>query len=237
MATDLIARIQIDSPNAIIDLGCGSGEVTNLLAERWPHAAIIGVDNSEEMLAVAEARNTTVQWVHRDINHWRSDFKFDLVFSNAALHWIDDHRRLFVRLSQSVNPRGVLAVQMPRNYDAASHTALVDTVTSGAWREALTPLLRRNPVWDAKSYYELLSQQFGRVDIWETEYLHVLEGKNPVAAWTKGTLLRPFLSALTGEQCQRFETEYRRRILKAYPPDVDDKTVFLFKRLFILATK
>lgn len=234
-ALELIQRTCVESPQSIVDLGCGTGSVTDLLRKRWPEAAITAIDNSEEMLAVAAERDAGIRWTRGDINHWESDSVVDLIFSNAALHWIDDHEKLFTRLLLYLNSAGALAVQMPSNFDQPYHVALVDTVQSGLWCATLQPLLRQDAVQAPRYYYDLLAPQCTRIDIWETEYLHVLDGENPVAEWAKGTLLRPFLSALSKQQRVAFEAEYRRRVRNAYSQDAGGRTVFPFKRLFIVA--
>lgn len=220
-----------------MDLGCGTGKVTGLLCERWPQAMIQAIDNSKEMLAAARARDSRMQWIEGDINCWEPDSTADLIFSNAVLHWVDDHEKVLNKLGKHINPHGALAVQMPRNLHAPTHTALLETVQAGPWSKTLTPFLRPNPVQMPQHYYEVLTPQFDQIDIWETEYLHVLRGKDPVSEWTKGSLLRPLLPALSAKQRTEFERDYRRRIRKAYPPDASGRTLLPFKRLFIIALK
>ena len=161
----------------------------------------------------------------------------DVLFSNAALHWLDGHGALFPRLLAMVAPGGALAVQMPRNHAAASHRLMAEAAEAGPWRRLLTPPAARSPVFEPSFYYDLLAPLAASLDIWETEYLHVLEGDNPVAAWTMGTALRPLLAALEGRDDWRdgFLAEYRRRIAAAYPPRPDGKTLLPFRRLFLLA--
>ncbi len=234
-ALDLIARIPIEHPNTVIDLGCGTGNVTRVLRGRWPHASITGVDGSPQMLS--EAKNTAgdIGWQLADVAAWNPPEKFDLVFSNAALHWLDDHPALFARLSGKVAAGGVLAVQMPRNFAAPSHQLMHELASSLPWRDTLAGLLRPQPVLTPEAYHGLLAPHARILDIWETEYLQVLEGENPVAEWTKGTWLAPLLDALAPDARAAFESEYRRRVARAYPPQPDGKTLFPFRRLFIVA--
>ena len=176
-ALDLMARVSIEAPGTIVDLGCGAGNVTQILADRWPHARVVGVDNSTEMLAVARASTAGEarrQWIDADLATWAPAAPVDIVFSNAALHWHDDHAQLFPRIFGWVAPGGVLAVQMPDQNAAPSHVALAALVSSARWRDRLAPLLRRAPVAPVAAYFRLLAAAARTVDAWTTEYLHVL---------------------------------------------------------------
>lgn len=159
----------------------------------------------------------------------------DVIYSNAALHWLSDHARLFPALLEALAPGGVLAVQMPRNFSAPSHTAIADAARSGPWRVRLEPLLRPAPVADPASYFDLLAPRAAALDIWETEYLQALDGDHPVKEWTKGTWLRPLLDALDEPERSRFEACYTDLVLRAYPPRPGGLTLFPFRRLFIVA--
>jgi trans-aconitate 2-methyltransferase len=231
-ALDLIARIPLEQPQSIVDLGCGTGNVTRILHSRWPAASITGVDSSPQMLA--EARETGIAWEQADLASWNPRTKYDLIYSNAALHWLADHPGLFPRLAGKIAAGGVLAVQMPRNFGAPSHTLMHELALSAPWRDALAPLIREQPVLEPADYYALLSPLAQSLEVWETEYLQILEGENPVAEWTKGTWLGPLLGAL-GPRSAEFESEYRRRVATAYPRQADGKTLFPFRRLFIVA--
>jgi trans-aconitate 2-methyltransferase len=235
-ALDLIARIPSENPQTVVDLGCGTGSVTRILRERWPRASITGVDGSPQMLAEARKLKADLVWEQCDVAAWTPEAAFDLIFSNAALHWLDDHPGLFARLCGKIAAGGVLAVQMPRNFGAPSHTLIHELAASPPWRETLAGLLRPQPVLTPEAYYDLLAPAARVLDIWETEYLQVLEGENPVAEWTKGTWLAPLLAALAPPARAAFEAEYRRRVLQAYPRQPDGKTLFPFRRLFIVAS-
>lgn len=239
-ALELLARVRIDDPRIVFDLGCGTGAMTRLMAERWPMAIVTGVDASESMLAkVSSAPDTpgNVRWHQQDLARWEPIDAPDLVYSNAALHWLPDHRRLFTRLFGSLAQGGMLAVQMPRNFDAPSHSAIGDTVRGGPWRERLEPLLRPVPVAEPAWYFDLLADHGATLDLWETEYHQVLSGPDPVKEWTKGTWLGQFLDALGEDERVAFERDYAARVRTAYPQRDDGTTVFPFKRLFIVARK
>ena len=167
---------------------------------------------------------------------WQPPRPADVIYSNATLHWLEDHAQLFPKLLSCLKPGGVLAVQMPRNFGAPSHTSINDAARSGPWRATLEPLLRPTPVREPAYYYDVLAPRTADLDIWETEYLHVLEGEDPVKEWTKGTWLKPLLEALEEPQRSEFERDYARRVAAAYPTRPDGKTLLPFRRLFIIAT-
>jgi trans-aconitate 2-methyltransferase len=235
-AKDLLARVPLDAPAWIADLGCGPGNATRLLAERWPQARIIGVDSSPDMLAEAQRGGPAAKWVRADLSDWRPKRRFDLLFANAVLHWLDEHETLLPRLMSFLSPGGVLAIQMPRNFAAPSHTLLRETAASGPWATRLAAVLRDEPVGEPACYHGLLSGSAMSTDIWETEYLQALEGEDAVLNWVRGTALRPVIEALDGNQLAAFEARYAERLRAAYPRRPEDGlTLFAFKRLFIVA--
>lgn len=236
-AVDLLARVEAEGPAMVVDLGCGAGNLAPLILERWPKAKLVGVDSSPEMLARARAEHPRAEFVQADIGAWRPRAPVDVLYSNAALHWLDDHARLFPALLESVKPGGWLAVQMPRNFAAPSHASIVETIEQGPWRAKLGPHLRREPVAAPEAYWRLLAPRADALQVWETEYLQVLSGDNPVAEYTKGTWLKQFLDRLQGEERRAFEADYRRRVLERYPPQADGRTLFPFRRLFIVARR
>lgn len=236
-ALDLLNRIDLDRPETVTDLGCGAGNVTRWLAQRWPEAAIAGIDGSAAMLERAAEALPEVRWRHADIATWRPDRPQNLIWSNAALHWLPDHDALFPKLAGRLAPGGVLAVQMPRNFGEPSHTAMADAARDGPWIETLAPMLKPAPVHEPAFYRQLLAPLASAIDLWETTYFQLLDGENPVAEWTRGTWLKPMLDALGGEWRDGFEAAYRARVAAAYPPGPDGRTLFPFRRLFIVARR
>lgn len=235
-ALELIARIPLEAPETVVDLGCGPGTVTRILAERWPDARITGLDSSPDMLAEARSGGETIQWVEGDAATWAPEAPVDLLFSNAALHWLDDHAALFPRLLDCVRPGGVLAVQMPNNFGQPSHTGIAETVRSLPWRGRLEGLLRPVPVAEPGVYYDLLAPITRKVEIWETTYTQIFDGEDPVVDWIRSTALAPFLEALgEGEERDAFLAAYAARMRAAYPRRADGRTLFPFRRLFLLA--
>ncbi|MEI7429634.1 MAG: methyltransferase domain-containing protein [Betaproteobacteria bacterium] len=236
-AMDLLAHIALEAPQTVYDLGCGAGNVTRILAERWPEASIIGVDDSATMLENARKEQASISWQQQSIAEWAPTHPADLIYSNAALHWLPGHSTLFPKLMNSLAPGGVLAVQMPRNFAAPSHTLIADTVRAGEWQSRLAHLLVAAPVSNPDFYYSLIAPDAKSIDIWETEYLQVLHGKDPVKEWTKGTWLKQFLDALEPSERPAFEEDYAQRLRVAYPAQANGETLFPFRRLFMIAQK
>jgi trans-aconitate 2-methyltransferase len=242
-ALELLQRISLADPKVIFDLGCGVGQVTRMLAERWPDANVYGLDNSSEMLARAAAGPAgPVQWLEADIRSWRPDKLADLLYSNATLHWIENHQELFPRLVGFLKPGGCLAVQMPLSWNLPSHRIMRETLAIGGpdgkplGSEELRQTLEREWVRDSRAYYDILATRTAHIDIWETEYLQVLEGADPVLEWVKGTGLRPVLSGLGEEEREIFLSEYSRRLRQAYPARADGCTLYPFRRLFLIVS-
>ena len=235
-AIDLLQRIALERPATIVDLGCGAGNVTTHLRQRWPDARITGIDSSAAMLDRARGVDPAVNWQLANLAEWRPAEPVDLVYSNAALHWLDDHATLFPALAATLAPGGVLAVQMPRNFTAPSHTSLYETVRAGPWRDRLEPLIRPEPTKPPAYYYDVLAPHVAALEIWETTYLQTLHGENPVAEFVKGSAMGPFLAALHGGEREAFESAYRAQVRAAYPPRPDGTTLLPFRRVFIVAT-
>ena len=241
-ALDLLARVPLERPSTLVDLGCGAGNVAQWLARRWPAARITGVDADGPMLDKARAATrgaTAFTWVQADIGRWQPDGEPDLIFSNAALHWLGDHQRLFPRLAQLVARAGVLAVQMPSNFDAPSHTILRDVARGSRWRDAVADCVLVDPVHVPERYFEWLAPHAASVDVWTTEYLQQLAPRNdaehPVVAWMKGSALVPILGALSSTEGDAFVADYASRIASGYPTRADGSVLFPFRRLFIIA--
>lgn len=235
-ALDLIERIPVTEPRAIYDLGCGTGNVTRLLAARWPGAVVTGMDHSPEMLARASAEPGAIRWIEADIGDWQPDALPDLLFSNATLHWVPDHSALFPSLLGWLAAGGCLAVQMPRSWGLPSHRLMRETLADlRLGPDDLRRSLEREPVKEPGAYYELLAPRTSHLDIWETEYLQALEGPDPVLEWVKGTGLRPVLLGLSEPDKKEFLAEYARRLREAYPPSSDGRTLYPFRRLFLVA--
>lgn len=232
-AVELAARVPLAEVTEAVDLGCGPGNSTEVLAARWPAARLTGVDSSPEMLAEARAAHPDWAWVEADVAAWAPATAPDLIFSNAALHWLDDHAKLFPRLMSYLAPGGLLAVQMPANYDAPSHTLMREA--GAPWADRLPA--PRSLAGDAGAYYDWLAPRAASVDLWETTYHHVLDGPEAVVDWVRGTGLRPYLEALEPSDRPAFEARYLELIREAYPHRADGTVLMPFQRLFLVAVR
>jgi trans-aconitate 2-methyltransferase len=236
-ALDLLARIPVEDPESVIDLGCGPGNITEWLKGRWPKARITGVDSSLEMLASARERHPDILWEQTAIEHWLPKVQADVIYSNAALQWLDHHRALFAKLYAALAHGGALAVQMPRNFDQPSHALMRRAAEEGPWRELLAPHLRPSPVAMPVDYWRMLKPLGAEVDIWECDYLQPLSGEEPVLQWMLGTALRPLLALLSEAEREAYLDVYRELLREAYPRERDGTTLFPFRRVFILASR
>ena len=233
---DLVARIAPERPQSVIDLGCGPGQLTASLADRWPDAAITGVDSSPEMIKrAAEYRGERVGFTLEDLRDWRPERPVDVIVSNAALQWVPDHRALLPGLLSSLTDDGWLAFQVPGNFGEPSHTLLRELAAAPRYAPHLTGI-----AWPdaepAETYLDDLVRLGCRVEGWETTYLHVLEGPDPVFRWISGTGARPVLNALPDPVRAEFEGEYQTRLREAYPGQ-SYGTVLPFRRIFVVAHK
>ncbi len=233
---DLLARLDLDPPpRRILDLGCGPGTVTTLLADRWPDAELTGVDASPEMLAEARALRPDLCWEEGDLATHLPAAAPDLVFSNAALHWVPDHEHLLPHLLGLVAPGGTLAWQVPDAWDEPSHTLAWELAAGATWRDRITPTIDPHPLLTPAHYLDLLLPLAAEVDLWTTTYHHVLDGDDPVVAWYLGSFLRAFVSGLEADEADAFVAEYTRRVARAYPRRPDGRTVMPFRRVFCVA--
>ncbi|CAM5455072.1 trans-aconitate 2-methyltransferase [Streptomyces aurantiogriseus] len=244
--TDLLARVPDlpteppAGPPRIADLGCGPGNVTTVLADRWPTARITGYDNSEQMLAEAQAHaGARLDFAYADLTTWTPTETYDLIVSNAALHWVPGHLDAFPAWLDGLAPGGTFAFQVPDNVHAPLHALLRDLGNTPRWKDRLAPVLRHEDSVHAPGVYlDHLARLACDTDVWTTTYHHVLEGEDPVLDWTKGTALRPVLTALADDPEARdaFVTEYRDLLREAYPSHAYG-TVLPFRRLFVVARK
>lgn len=237
-ARDLLAQIPNFEPRSIFDLGCGPGNATELLSAAFPHAAIVGLDSSDNMLAVARARVINAQFIKQDIESWRPEEKVDLIFANASLHFLPNHHELMARLVSFLHDGGCLAVQMPNNMQELSHALMRMVAADGPWAERLVPIAKtRAVIGSLDLYYQLLTPVCSKVDIWQTTYVHPLDGPEDIVAWFEGSGLRPFLEALSPYEREAFLSRYRAELSAAYPRQPNGKVLLRYPRLFFVVQK
>jgi trans-aconitate 2-methyltransferase len=235
-ALDLLARIDLVAPRRIVDLGCGPGNSTALLRQRWPEAKIAGLYSSADMLDAARRDHPGIEFVAGDIAEWSPAAPYDLVFSNAALQWVGDHERLLPRLIDAVAPDGILAVQMPRNHDFATHALMRQVAAEGPWRDRLAGARDPSPVRPPEFYYDCLAPKSRRIVLWETNYIQIMDGIDAIIAWLHGTGLRPFLARLDEPEQKLFLDRYAALLAGAFPARSDGKVLLPYPRLFFIAT-
>ena len=232
---DLIQRVNLVNPRRIIDLGCGPGNSTQALRGRWPEAVIVGLDNSQQMIDAAREAFPDGSWVLGDAGSWHANEPFDLVFSNAMLHWLPDHATVCRHLLRQVAPGGALAVQLPAHYDSPLHREIFEVSKDPAWdhrmQKARTAVTCEHPSF----YYDTLQPLASHLDLWETIYYHTVAGPEAIIEWFRGTGLRPFLEALSHDERPRFERILLDRYHKTYPRRAGGKVLFPFRRLFFVA--
>lgn len=234
---DLLAAIPRRDVHTAVDLGCGPGNSTQVLAARFPGAKVTGLDNSENMIFAARKRLPSIQFDVVDIQDWDTPELFDVILANASLQWVPDHATLYPRLVSKLSPGGVLAVQTPDNFDEPAHRLMRDVASAGPWAgklAAVSLLARENANW----YFKLLQPHCARIDIWRTIYYHQLKGgATDVVEWFKGSALRPFLEALDADEQAQFLERYKALLQKAYSALPDGMVLLPFPRLFIIATR
>ena len=235
-AAELLARIPDEHPKRVADLGCGPGNSTALLAARWPNAHVEGIDSSPDMLKEARESGVPAHWVEADVQSWSPDALYDVIYSNATYQWLSVHPQLLPRLMGLVTEGGAFAFQVPRNFADPSHALMREVAADGPWNSRLANV-REASVLPPESYFDILSPHASALDIWETIYLQMMEGEDPVYRWVSATGLRPFAQALEGEEREAFLAEYRNRLRIAYPRRADGKTLFPFRRLFAVARR
>jgi trans-aconitate 2-methyltransferase len=234
---DLVGQVRAEAPSVVVDAGCGPGNLTATLAERWPTANVLGFDSSPEMIERAgEHEGDRIRFAVDDVTTWVPKQPVDVLVSNATLHWIDGHDALAVRWLGVLAPGGWLAFQVPGNFESPSHVQISEQLAEPRWRKALGAEARLKIGAFAPAHYlEVLAGAGAAVDVWETTYLHLLAGEDPVLEWVKGTALRPILDALgDGDARSEFLDELAARLRGEYPPGPHG-TVFPFRRIFVVA--
>jgi trans-aconitate 2-methyltransferase len=241
---ELLGRVRAQDPGLVADLGCGPGQLTATLADRWPDAAIRGIDSSAEMIEAARELPPSgrrgsagrLSFAVADVRQWQPERPVDVIVSNAVLQWVPDHLELLTRWAGLLSDAGWLAFGVPGNDDQPSHSILRELARSDRWRSPLADVSLNRQAADPSDYLDLLASAGCEVDAWETTYLHVLHGEDPVLDWYKGSGLRPVISALAAAQAAEFIADYGARIREAYPA-APYGTVLPFRRVFVVARR
>lgn len=237
-AKDLAARMDMEAPSEIIDIGCGPGNSTRVLKDRFPNARILGIDSSPDMIEAARSDNPDMEFMLLDAaNELDSlDKRFDAVFSNACLQWIPGHHTLMPRLMGLLKDGGMLAVQLPMIYDEPIHRIIESTADSEKWRGRL----RSGEIFHRLSqgeYFDILSGISSDLEMWQTVYLHRMPSHDSILEWYRGTGLRPYLEQLDEPSRAEFESDILTGIKREYPPQANGEIIFRFPRFFIIAVK
>lgn len=234
-ARDLVQRIKLDDPARIIDLGCGPGNSTEVLSQRWPHAHIIGIDNSPEMIYAAQTNYPQRHWTTADMNFWVPSEPLSLIFSNAAIQWLDHHDYHLVRWMNSIESGGAFAFQIPSSNYALVRTIIHQISHAAKWTERLERARTSLTMHAPSFYYDVLAPFSCTVELWETEYFHVLPNHAAIIEWMKGTGLRPFLNPLNETEQNEFLAELLHQVEMGYPNQLDGSVLFPFRRMFVIA--
>ena len=237
-AAELLTRVPLTQAARVVDLGCGPGNSTELLARRFPQADVLGIDNSEAMLVSARKRLPQARFEFGDIGQWTPDVAPDLIYANAALQWVPDHETLIPRLFAALAPGGVLAIQMPDNRAEPTHRLMREVASEAPWHEPIGDADKlRTELLGIGGYYDLLARDAAHVDVWHTIYQHPMASAAAIVEWVSSTGLKPFVDPLDAELKASYLAAYERRIAQAYPPRVDGKLLLAFPRLFMVARK
>ena len=237
-ARDLLAQVPLDAATRVYDLGCGPGNSTELLVERFGPASVTGVDSDEAMLEAARTRLPGSRFVQADLGQWLPEAPADLLYANAVFQWVPEHVAVLSRLMDHLLPGGVLAVQMPDNLTEPSHTLMEETGLAGPWSDAFAGgRIKRRPLPAPQRYFDALMPKAARVDLWHTVYYHPLADADAIVDWVKGTGLRPYLDAAGAANHEAFLADYTARVAEAYPPMADGRVLLRFPRLFLVAVK
>ena len=234
-AAELVGRVGAAAPSVVVDLGCGDGALASALSARWPGAHVRGVDSSAEMLAAAAERAVPgrLSFAPGDVRTWRPEAPVDVLVSNATLHWVRGHGALMARWAGELAPGGWLAVQVPGNHRAPTHALLAELCRRPQWADLLADVAPPpDAALEPAGYLDVLTGAGLTADVWETTYLHVLHGADPVLGWVASTVLRPVLARLDGDDARAFRADYAAALRGAYPRRADGSTLLPFRRVF-----
>lgn len=233
---DLVSRIELSNPKRIVDIGCGPGNSTQILVQRWPNAKIIGIDNSPAMIQKAKSDYPCQEWILADAGKDDINGSYDIVFSNATIQWIPNHADLLLKFGNMISSNGLIAVQLPLFFDMPVSKSIVEIAKNKRWSTITEPVKDLLTIHDYSTYYNYLSELFHSIEIWESDYIHILDSQQSILEMIRSTGLRPYLDKLQDESDKKdFEKMVFEGINKDYPSQKDGKVLFHFKRLFFIA--
>lgn len=234
---DLANRLTVQNPKRIIDIGCGPGNSTAVLKKRYPDSYVLGVDFSPNMIEKAKNEHSDIDFMIFDAtkDFKKLDEKFDIVFSNACIQWVPNHHKLLRDMMGILNPKGILAIQVPVNFEEPIHRIITDLVTGSKWKNHFTPRIFYTLTED--EYFNILSELTDCFEIWKTIYCHRMPSHQSIIEWYKSTGMKPYLDVLSDEQKKEFITDVMNEIKKEYPVQQNGEIMFRFPRLFMLAEK
>lgn len=237
-AIDLANRINLDNPHKVIDIGCGPGNSTNVLKKRFPKAEIIGIDSSPEMIAKAKSQHNDIEFICSDVNDFFGKYeKYDVVFSNACIQWIPNHKKLLKNMMTLLNEKGVLAIQVPYNHNEPIHKIISEVTESTKWVNYFNSPRKKYILEFSEYYYDLLSDISDDFEMWQTTYYHKMKSHYDILEWYRGAGLRPFLEELDESRKIEFENDILNKVEQEYPIQSNGDIIFKFPRLFFTAVK
>ena len=235
---DLVSRINFENPKRIIDVGCGPGNSTQILSKRWHDAIITGVDNSPAMIEKARRDFPNQQWKILDASKDEIEGKYDIIFSNAAIQWIPDHFNLFKKFHKILSNKGLFAVQIPLFFNMPIGKSIARIAKDHRWSFKTEEVIKLFTIHNSSTYYNYLSELFTSVEMWETDYMHIMDSHFSILEMMRSTGLKPYLNKLESDALQKkFEDEVYKNIKNDYPLQKNGKVLFPFKRLFFIAKK
>lgn len=233
---DLVSRIDAENPEKIIDIGCGPGNSTRVLAQRWPESIITGLDNSPAMIEKAGMDYPDQEWILSDISGFETDIKYDIVFSNAAIQWIPGHENLLLKLFSFLSTGGALAIQIPQFNEMPLGKSLEKISGKIKWKELTHGCRELFTYHESGYYYDILAQSSNSIEMWETSYCHVMDSHESILEWIRSTGLKPYIDRMKDDFMKsEFEYEVLESIRQDYPEQKNGKVLFPFKRLFFIA--
>jgi len=235
---DLIGKINQIEPKSIIDIGCGPGNSTQVLVNRWPKSQITGLDSSTAMIKKAKQDYPNQEWIVADALTYNPEIKYDIIFSNAVIQWIPNHEKLLTKFHENLTDNGIIAIQIPLFWDMPLGQIINNTAKDDRWKTKTESVSNLFTIHDYSFYFDQLSELFNSIEMWETHYMHILNSHIAILEMMRSTGLKPCLERLDDDsEKNKFEEEVLKKIRNAYPIQKNGKVLLPFKRLFFIGYK